>query len=108
MGIDSLLTQTVTIYPTTGTTVSASGEVTRNYSTTGVPARADIQKARVMMRRIDLGEQVYGEYTGFFLPQTSIHELDKVVDQNSVEYLVLYVDPIRGHHLEVSLHRGIF
>jgi hypothetical protein len=108
MSFDSLLPYTVTVTRTTGTSISASGEVTRTYAATGTSVRADIQPARVALRRIDLGEQVYGEYTGFFPVGTAIGELDKVTDAAGIEYLVLFVSNIRGHHLEVSLHRGIF
>lgn len=108
MSFESLLPLTVSVTRTTGTTVSASGEVTRNYGTPVPNVRADIQPARVILRRRDLGEEVAGEYTGFFSAGTAIGELDKVTDANGVEYLVLFVNNIRGHHLEVSLHRGIF
>ena len=108
MSLESLLSQTVTVTRTTGTTVSASGEITRNYAATGTPVGADIQPARVALRRVDLGEEVYGEYTGFFPAGTAIGEMDKVTDAAGVEYLVLFPYNVRGHHLEVSLHRGIF
>jgi hypothetical protein len=108
MGIEGLFSQAVTIYPLTGSTVSASGEVTKTYAAVGVPARCDIQPARVALRRLVLGEEVAGEYVAFFSAGTVIGELDKVVDGNGVEYTVLFADNIRGHHLEVSLHRGIF
>lgn len=108
MSYESLLTQTGTIRHATGSTISPSGEVTRTYEPTGTAVRCDIQAARVGLMRRDVGEQVVGAYIGFFAIGTDVRETDKIVDDAGVEYLVLFVDAVRGHHLEAALQRGLW
>ncbi len=108
MGIEGLLTRTAMIFAVTGSTVSASGETRKTYASTGVPALCDIQPSNAGLRRLELGEEVAGDYKGFFLPDAVLHEGYKVVDADGTEYLVLKANNIRGDHIEASLHRGLW
>lgn len=101
-----LLSQTCTIRRNTSDTVSASGEQTRGYTdlATGVPC--EIQPVKGKTERYDFGDVIEASFRGFFLPGQDIRPGDKVV-VGSTEYDVLFVDPVRGHHIEADLAVGL-
>jgi len=106
MSYESLLIKSGTILRATTVTTSASGEETKTYTpvTTGVPC--DVQVTSGGEVQYPFGTMVESNAKAFFLPGVDIREDDRLL-VDGLTYEVLFVENVRGHHLEAYLHRGL-
>ncbi len=106
MSFESLLTKSVSVKRATSTTTSATGEETKVYTQVATGVACDIQILDGAVVRYSFGEVVESRAKGYFLAGADIREGDRIVD-GAIEWDVIFVHGVRGHHLEVDLHRGL-
>ena len=102
------LPDVVTVNRPTSVTTSGTGVETKVYTLLATDVPMYIQPARSgRLMRQDYGEDIQAVYLAFALPDQDIREGDQVVDEAGAVYRVLFVDPMRDHHLELALGRGV-
>ena len=106
MSFESLLLKRATVKRATGETVSASGEVTKVFTSLASDVPCDIQLQRGGMVRYEFGEVVEALYDGFFALSADVQTGDKIVE-GTTEYDVIFAEPVHGHHREATLSRGL-
>jgi hypothetical protein len=103
MSFAGLLDKTVTIRRGTSTT-SATRITTKAFANVSTNVPASVQRVRGGLSQRDVGLAVLTGWSAFFEPDADVQEGDHVVD-GAATYLVLSIENVREHHLEVELQR---
>jgi len=106
MGFRDLLLYKATVKRATSETVSAAGEVTKNYTTMYSDVPCYVYAVRGGLIRYDFGEVTEAMFRGYFLLTQDLLATDKVV-VDGTEYTVLFVSKAHAHHLEADLSVGL-
>lgn len=105
MGFIDLLSQRSTIKRFVPTT-TVLGEQAFTLTTIATNVLCEIQERGGSLTRREFGELVDATHRGYYQAGTDIREKDKIIDQDGLEFEVIFVDKVFGnHHIEVSLRR---